>query len=194
MDRGKILNKKGGVPIIVVIFLSIVVIAVLIPTLYNAQKIANTSKTIKSHINAVSSSACTNMIEFDRTGKFNTNLWTALDTTKICFTEIFEEPITIKNTNLETGILSRIYQNNDGTIKIQCIAYMKSQSNLEPSSSRIDDFIKLEDGEEIDMSQIENSIKINKPSVIIIVKQKINLMGTDKTIVRIGSSQVNVTN
>lgn len=188
----KIKNKKGSVPILVVIFLSILVISVLIPTLYNIQKTANTSKSLKTHINSISNSACIELFNLKDDGTLNYDMEKANETVRICFEHVFEEDLSEIGTFSDTGLLSKTYTNENKTIYIQSIVYNQGMEVKEPQFANINYWIKTDGDKNIDMSEIQNSVAINKPSVIILIKYKMNLMGVDKTIVRYGSSQVNV--
>lgn len=195
MIKSKIKSKQGGVMIIIVLAIIMITFIGLIPTIVDSSSTHIASKKIKSHLNAISNSVALVVPSVGEDGYLSFNHAGGSDVVKKMMEVIFKETFTLTTTPLSSSdYYSATYKNADNTVAIQYIFYNKGTNIKEPNVSLISPFIQKNSlNESLDTVSMTNFVKIEKPSVVIIMRYDTKSMYSKsrKSMIRVASTQIN---
>ena len=192
----KVKSNKGGSALIVIMIGLILVFLSIIPAIIDSSTMEIGSKKLKSSINAASNSVAISIADVNSNGMVTYDPSKGAPIVKNFFEELFDKSfyqITTPVSNSNYYTIS--YKDKDNTIAVQYIFYYKDLSTKEPSSSLVNSYIRKNSlGENVDITSISNTVRISKPTVLILLRYDINSYTSKrtKTMVRYGASQINI--
>lgn len=189
----KVKNKRGATGIVITLCIVIVVCMAIVPGEISNTITHITSKKLKTHINAIANSDCLIIPTVNEDGNYIEEYEKGAESTKIFFEKLFKCSLVenAKETNSDKYSIS--YTNSNNSIAIQYDFYFKTDVKTSKPTTIMDTISTNSKGEIVDTTDIINSVSSKKSMVIITVRYDFkNFLGQTKSMIRYGSSQINI--